>query len=172
MGRPKAIVNTERGRRLKILIEEQDTTGTALASDIPVSQQTVSKIINGKANLTDAVADRVIELYPQYRKEWLMGYDDIKTRAQKTLSDLPAWGRRYDAIRTLVSDRAELLGYSFVDWAPYPTDEGYNDSGIWFERADGKGVFVRSTIAKDILEYIDFKVDRLIKEASDNGIDN
>jgi len=77
MPRKKGIIKSLRGKRLKMLIEEQGINQTQLAKLIPISQQTVSKIIQGKANLTEETARRVSELFPgsMYTFEKLMGYD-------------------------------------------------------------------------------------------------
>lgn len=44
-----------------------------------VSQQTISKIINGTATLTEQMARTITEKFPKYRIEWLLGYDSFKT---------------------------------------------------------------------------------------------
>lgn len=79
MPHPKAEINPLWGIRLKEICDECDIRQADLAKRIFISQQTISKIINGKATLTLQTAQRIIDLYPQYRIEWLTGRDDYKT---------------------------------------------------------------------------------------------
>ena len=63
---------------LEELIKEQRITKKQLAEMIPTTVQTISKACNG-VRLTPDKAQRIIELFPQYRLSWLLGYDDFKT---------------------------------------------------------------------------------------------
>lgn len=67
------------GERLKTLIENEKTTQIQLSNEIFLSQQTISAIVQGKANLTEERALDIIGIYPKYRREWLMGVDDYMT---------------------------------------------------------------------------------------------
>ena len=79
MARPRREINAECGKRLKTLLEETGTTQNKLADLIHISQQTISQIITGKANLTPETARMIIEEFPDYRLNWLLEYDDLKT---------------------------------------------------------------------------------------------
>lgn len=84
MGRPQKEINAERGKRLKILFSEvkqrdKANTQSNIAEQINTSQQVLSNVINGKANLTEDTAKRIINLFPEYRLEWLLCIDDFKT---------------------------------------------------------------------------------------------
>ncbi len=84
MGRPPKEINKERGKRLKILfseVKQRDKTNTqsSIAAKINISQQVLSNVINGNANLTEDTAKRIINLFPEYRLEWLLCLDDFKT---------------------------------------------------------------------------------------------
>lgn len=81
MSRPKTEINKIPGQRLKVIIEEQEISQSELSRQIHLSQQTISRMIKGLASVTEQTADSVIKLFPQYRKSWLMGYDDMKTGA-------------------------------------------------------------------------------------------
>ena len=77
MARKPVKINPIRGKRLKLLIEEQGITQSELKDRIFISQQTISKIINGKANLTETTARIIADAFPgsEYTFEKLMGYD-------------------------------------------------------------------------------------------------
>ena len=79
MARPKVEINPICGKRLKQICREQGITQFQLSQMINLSQQGISAIVNGHASLTGEMANRVIEKFPQYRIEWLLGHDDIPT---------------------------------------------------------------------------------------------
>lgn len=75
MPRKAVEIRSIRSERLKTLIDEQGITQAMLSAKIFISQQTISKIINGKANLTEETARKIIEAYPGYSLDYLMGFD-------------------------------------------------------------------------------------------------
>ena len=76
MGRPQVDIKPIQAERLKQVIRCEGLTQTALAEKISVSQQTVSKIINGSVSLTQGVAERIHDLFPCYSVGWLLGFED------------------------------------------------------------------------------------------------
>lgn len=79
MPRPKVNINPKCGKNLKKLCDDENISQAGLAEMIFVSQQTISKIINGKATLTEQTARAITEKFPKYRMEWLLGYDSFET---------------------------------------------------------------------------------------------
>ena len=79
MSRPRVKINPKRGKNLKELCADEKISQAELAKKIFVSQQTISKIINGTATLTEQMARAITEKFPKYRIEWLLGYDSFKT---------------------------------------------------------------------------------------------
>ena len=79
MARQKVEINPICGQRLKQICQEQGITQKQLHEKIHLSQQAISAIVKGKASLTGDIANKVIEVFPQYRIEWLLGYDDMPT---------------------------------------------------------------------------------------------
>lgn len=77
MGRKPVPIKTIRGARLKMLMEEQELTQTRLSKITGIDQRLISKIINGKANLTEENARWITEKFPgsAITFEKLMGYD-------------------------------------------------------------------------------------------------
>ena len=108
MPHPRATINPLWAKRLKELCEDNKVSQAKLAERIPISQQTISKIINGKATLTLQTAQRIIELFPSYRIEWLTGADNYKT-----LDDLigKRIGTRHEAV-CLIESLMKLHGYT------------------------------------------------------------
>lgn len=79
MSRKKTEINPIRAERVKTLIEREGIKQTAFAEKIHMTQQNVSRIINRKNALTEETARQIVEKFPDYRIEWLMGYDDQMT---------------------------------------------------------------------------------------------
>lgn len=77
MARKKVEINPIRGERLKELLKELNIKQNELAKRIHISQQTISKIIQGKANLTEDTAKAIAKEFPAYSFDYLMGYDPI-----------------------------------------------------------------------------------------------
>jgi len=90
MPRPKVNINPICGKRLKEICDEQNISQSMLSEMIHISQQTISKMINGKSSLTDQTARIIVGHFTEYRLEWLLGYDDYKT-----IFDLPEFYGRF-----------------------------------------------------------------------------
>lgn len=77
MGRKTVEKKPIRGKRLKTLCKEMGVTQKELAEKIHLTPQTISKIVNGAANLTEENAKRVIAAFPgsSITFDLLMGYD-------------------------------------------------------------------------------------------------
>ncbi len=76
MPRKKVDINPKWAENLKRVLKDQGLTQKELASKIYISQQQISKIMNGKAPLTEGTADAIRKAFPRYRKAWLLGFDD------------------------------------------------------------------------------------------------
>ncbi|MBQ3667735.1 MAG: helix-turn-helix transcriptional regulator, partial [Clostridia bacterium] len=77
-------VDNLRAERLKSMIKQEGKTQREFGKfpdGTQLSQQAISGILNGHNALTEATAKLIIRYYPEYRFEWLMGYDDYMTHA-------------------------------------------------------------------------------------------
>ena len=83
MPRPKAEINAKRCERLKQIIREQGIKQTKLSEETGISQQAISAMVRGKANVTETTAEIMAEKFPQYSVEWLLGFTDYKNNAEK-----------------------------------------------------------------------------------------
>lgn len=97
MSRPKTEINPIRAERVKTLIERENITQQQFADRIFQSQQNVSRILNQKSALTEETARAIVTAFPNYRIEWLLGYDDAPTHESwidnaQRLKDLAADG--------------------------------------------------------------------------------
>ena len=79
MSRKKTEINPIRAERVKKLIEREGISQIDFANRIFQTQQNVSRIINLKTALTEETAQDIVSAFPEYRIEWLLGYDDAMT---------------------------------------------------------------------------------------------
>lgn len=111
MARPKGEINVERCKRFKTLCDELDITQKKLAERLHISQQVISNMVHGKSNVTDQTAHRMIELFPEYRYEWLVAIDDFKTRGDYYLSLINDSGLKESVISALMG----MAGFSVTN---------------------------------------------------------
>lgn len=93
MARRQVKINPIRGERLKTLCKEQGITQAELSERIFLSQQTVSKIVQGKANLTESTAATIVRVFPGYRYDWIMAFDTEPMAFDSPLEFEKAWHR-------------------------------------------------------------------------------
>lgn len=83
MSRPKQKPNEKSSKALKTLCEELDITQTRLSEITGISQNTLSRIRNGKIALTRPIAEEIVKAFPGYRIGWLLGYEDDAHESQQ-----------------------------------------------------------------------------------------
>lgn len=79
MSRHKETVDPVRGQRLKQILMNEGITQNQLSKMISLSQQQISLIVRGHTSLTPRVAKKVITVFPNYRIEWLLNFEEEKT---------------------------------------------------------------------------------------------
>lgn len=80
-------INPKCGKRVKELLKESKKTQKWLADQLGITEVHLSNIVRGEKRLTEKKALEIVELFPAYRFEWLMGIDDYPTDKEKNLSD-------------------------------------------------------------------------------------
>lgn len=105
-----------------MIINETGIKQNQLAKDTCISQQAISAMVQKKANVTETTAETIIKKFPQYRIEWLMGYDDYKTEEDRIDTIVSGTHEAYNLIAKLM----KLHGYEIVtdtfDYEP-PVEE-------------------------------------------------
>ena len=96
MSRKKTEINPIRAERVKKLIEREGISQIDFATRIFQTQQNVSRIINLKTALTEETAQDIVSAFPEYRIEWLLGYDDSMTDYE--------WADNIQNMKDLVAD--------------------------------------------------------------------
>ena len=96
MSRKKTEINPIRAERVKQLIEREGISQIDFANRIFQTQQNVSRIINLKTALAEETARDIVTAFPEYRIEWLLGYDDSMTDYE--------WADNIQNMKDLVAD--------------------------------------------------------------------
>ena len=68
-----------RGERVKTIYKELGLTQGKFADRLNMQQSAISEMVNNVRTVTETTARAIVQVFPQYRFEWLMGYDDYKT---------------------------------------------------------------------------------------------
>ena len=79
MSRKPLIINPKCADRLKQFYKDEDISQMELSERILVSQNTLSKIANGKAPMSPAIAQEIRKKFPHINVDWLLGESDFKT---------------------------------------------------------------------------------------------
>ena len=166
MARPKLIINPLQGKRVKTVCEREKITQIELSKKTYISQQLISKIVNGRAHLTQTTAELICKAFPQYRVEWLMGMDDFVTKEELAAFYFDKSWEEESAEESFISSFFSLAGLCYMPNPPQEVIEGINmnsDNEIaslcdssWRSRSDSCKI-TRSgiTVAQCSLEDID-----------------
>ena len=113
MSKKAQIIQPESGLRLKRLLETTGTSQAELSEKIHLSQQTISKIINGKAALTAAVAADIAALWPAKDDlyAWLTLQSDYQTTVERIMANAKEIMYAGDKLLTGFSCLAQQCGY-------------------------------------------------------------
>ncbi len=118
MSRKRTEIDPKRAERLKILIDHEKElrngkfSQTQFAKSIHMTQQNVSRIIQMHQALNEQTAKDIIEQYPKYRVEWLLGYDDYMTPADYLLAVTAQCQEEEQVMNTAFFGLARLCGFS------------------------------------------------------------
>lgn len=78
MSKLKTKIDEKRIARLKMIMSKEKITQNELAEKIGITQQNLSRIMCKKQGLTEPLAIRIIDEYPDYSVAWLLGYDGME----------------------------------------------------------------------------------------------
>lgn len=171
MSRTKTEINPKRAENVKKLIEAEKITQTELADRIHMTQQNISRIVQMKQPLTEETARHIIEQYPKYRIEWLLGYDDYMTTADYLLAVTAQCQAEEQVMNTAFFGLARLSGFSMELNRKYYDNslEGLFQtikSAVTFSR-DGKSVTLSladiNEIENELCDIVEARLKRMLK---------
>ncbi len=95
-----------RFERITELLERENLTRKAFAESLDREPGNVSRILKSK-KISEDFIDQVIATYPDYRKEWLLGYDKCPTHTE--LKQAKAIGALSNAPLTMLEGSYRLV---------------------------------------------------------------
>lgn len=168
MSRKKTEMNPIRTERVKTLLNHAGITQKDLADRIFMTQQNISRIVQKKQPLTEETARLIIQSFPEYRIEWLLGYDDIMLK--KDL--IPT---KYNKLRT-EKDTLEKSILSLIRLSDFQIDlksiENAEDLHNFLKKyctitRDGKSITFSvedlNAFENEICDYIEFRLLHMMK---------
>lgn len=171
----KQIINPLPGKRLKQLLNETRTTQKQLSAKIFLSQQTISQIVTGAASLTPSNAQRIVELFPDYSLEWLLGLSDYKNQKEKNIETFNKIQRDGSSLEAGFYILASLKGFEIsnpvermpeivhVEEMMKQVKEGYSIRNI-----QGETCFISveemNHLQNDVCDYIEYRLNRWMKK--------
>ena len=194
MARPWVKINVKRCERLKQIIDETKITQYHLAELTNISPQSISNMVRCKANVTEKTAKAVIDVFPEYNFDWLMGHSEYKTELEQRLSPkifaIVSKKKREKAVNGFF----EAHGLSFTRYLPGIPPDMPGDifaelppaeqqmhikrsmSNMQYYLIETKSQKTIAVISKqeyenfvaDINDYVEFKFDKLFKDKGEN----
>ena len=130
-------------------------------------------MVNMKANVTEETAHTILEKYPQYRFEWLMGLDDDKTVNEKNARIVSTAQAEGDTLWKCMISMSELRGFSIRPNLENQTGKIPLDELLHFVchsyiiSRDGKSATLNvnefNELENEICDYIEMRLSRIIK---------
>ena len=118
MSRPKGEIKGLRCKRLKEIIEREGVKQNQLSEETGISQQSISAMVQGKANVTETTAEIIVKRFPEYSIEWLLGFSDYKNNAEKFRAVISQAQHEGDLLLTGLSAFAQLANYQIDVTSP------------------------------------------------------
>lgn len=182
MSRPRAEINIKRCKRLKQLIDETGIKQNQLAADTGISQQSISAMVQEKANVTDTTIEIITKKFPQYSAEWLSGYSDYKNTTERFAAAVSRACDEGELLLTGLNAFAQLANYHISANFPQSVNGRIAIEGAInaVKRAytithDGTSIQLSvdemNAFENEVLDFITLQFAHLFKrkEAADNG---
>lgn len=83
MFKPREI-DFKRAENIKTILKAEKLKQVDFAHKIRMSPENLNRIIKLRHPITEATVETICVYFPQYRKEWLLGYDPYMTEEEKT----------------------------------------------------------------------------------------
>ena len=114
MARKKSEVNKVRGQNLRKVLAHYGMDQKELAERLHYSKEHISYIINGRRNLTLDIAEKVVDIFPEVRLEWLMGRGGYMNWEEEVASQAEEISKSFEKdmhIENSIKSLVECLGY-------------------------------------------------------------
>ena len=122
MPRPRVAINPKHSGILVEVLRREQISQAELSRRIHISQQTITDIRQGRANITQSTAEEIVKVFPQYSLNWLLGLSEFPTEeeqiADAIMTVMHRLGKEEDATEQLNA----VLGYH-ADLPRDPTED-------------------------------------------------
>ena len=171
MSRKKTEINPIRAERVKKIIEREGINQIDFAKRISQTQQNISRIINLKTALTEETAQDIISAFPEYRIEWLLGYDDSMTTAEQFSNAIQTANEEATLLHQGFMSFAQLSGFQ-IDVAPIAGNDTLEKTFQNMKEhctisRDGKSVTLSlselNAFENELCDYIEFRLLHMMK---------
>ena len=109
---------------LKVLCEREGIKRLAFAEMIGLAENSLNKIISGNSNLTEANAERIHQLFPEYSVDWLLGKSKYMNSLEKLAFEDVESSLLGDAFYTFASLNGFTIIHPLAELAGQdPTDD-------------------------------------------------
>ncbi len=197
MPKSKTEINPVSIERVKQVINESGMTQKDFAKKVLFyEQQTLSKIVNGKAPLTRESAARIAQYFEDINAAWLMGESDCKTLSEQKdydymVEDIQARNQEmkdwHDTLQSISSLEAKIKAFElYAVAAGYLLDDLIDEEDEFglvgnyhfkFLIDIGRRESVRvplliaeeAQIAQEIADFAEFKIKKLIEGSKADG---
>lgn len=170
MARKKLEVNPKQSQRLKKILKDNGKSQKWLSGQIGISEKMISTMVNGSSAVTPETADLITGIFPGYRKEWLLGYDDYENNKAYLEGTLKNSQTEAELLYSGVLAFLQLSGYDITE--AYSKRDSLEDvvkaetSGYVISR-DGQSIPLDilkfNQFANKINDYVDFELQHMIK---------
>ncbi|MBQ6519717.1 MAG: helix-turn-helix transcriptional regulator [Anaerolineaceae bacterium] len=172
MSRKKTEMNPVRSDRVKKIIEIEKLTQKEFGKRIGYTQQNISRIVQKKQPLTEEAARLIVETFPKYRIEWLLGYDDHMTTADAFLNAIQEINEEGRLLHQGFFSLAKLSNFQ-IDITPLSGESGTiadtfrNMKKYCTIARDGKTVTLTLSELNDfeneLCEYVELRLSHMMK---------
>lgn len=98
--------------RFKQLLRNEKITQEKLHELTGISQNTLSRLANGKTDMTKRLATSIVAAFPKYRIEWLLGLDDCATERDISIAWVKSETKRWNRELKLADAAIKIMAIS------------------------------------------------------------
>lgn len=178
MARPEAKINPAAGSHLRTILKEQGYSQTAFGKLIGTGQQNISMMINGHNRITEETADAIREHFPQYRKEWILGFDEAKTERDLFSQTILKQIKEAQELSAGFISMAAAGGYTIEHHIKHkgdPFGEAFDQraGGYTINKDDQNAILTRQeaiALEHEVREFVQFKLSLILKDKNQQPI--
>ena len=172
MSRRKTEINTDKAERVKIIREAANLSQKEFGDLIGLTQQSINRIEKLKQPLEEPNAKRIIEVFPEYRLEWLLAYDNFMNVAAKRHDTESHKWKRADCLLGIINNEFMRNGYRLKMCVVGESFDGYRptdkDGYYVIENKSNKTVRILSCndyfrLEEEIELMVGYLIDKTLK---------